>query len=372
MWEFNQLHSGTPEDDNRLRERRVPSISYSTFISEPKYKPISFSESPAYSCGNSQMQSCPSVDVTVANADEPNRPLSVGLHPPFGMESVSQSNSNLSTYDTPKKVVSQSLSAALVLDNGTKMKAIAIPCITPSHQSLTPPINRPASHNGENKSVPSHNRAVSIASETTYDVPRKNIEAAPFCEGSKTPRMPKYDPLAFGSASNEHDSRGASSSAFALVATDTCTCTSEKIKPLSEMIKSHPLLKHQQVDHNRLSYENTPLQYSSSPSPCSGYKVAHGTTLKNDVVRFHDNAHQQGYLSRTVLESSTYTPTKHDVTCQGQTIQYSQVVSASMNRAQTLIARNIQELKQLDCDQVHIHVHTYTCNNIVDIRSLYY
>lgn len=363
--EFNQLPLGTPED-SRLRERRMPSISYSTFISEPKYKPISFSESPAYSCGNSQKQSHPSVDVTVANADELHIPLSVGLRPPFGIESVSQSNSNLSTYDTPKKVVSSqssSLSAALVpIDNGTKMKPIAVPYITPSHQSLTPPINRPASHDGENKSVPSHNNAVSIAGETTYDVPRKNIEAAPLCEGNKTPQMPKYDPLAFGAASNECDSSDASSLSFALAAADTCT--SERIKPLSETIKSHPLLQRQQVDDNRLSYENTPLQCSSSPSPCSGCKIAYGTTLRNNVIqsKVHNNTHQQGNLSTSVLESSTskHNDAKHnDVTCQGQTIQYSQVISASMNRAQTLIARNIQELKQLDCDQVLILLYTH-------------
>jgi hypothetical protein len=363
----------------------MPSISYSTFISEPRSskpilddKPISFSETPAYSCGNCQKQSYPSVDVTVGtnilgNADELNTPLRVNLHPPFGMESVSQSNSFM--YDTPKKVVSQSLGATLVLDNGTKMKPTANPCITPSHQSQ--PITKSDTRGVENKSVPSHNHAVSIASEITYDIPRTSIKAASLCEREKHPPMPKYyDPFAFGAASTEYDS-GDASNLLTLAA--AVTCTKDRTKPLSEMINSHPLLKHQQVDHNSLSYENTPLQCtckcgSSSPSPCSCCKVAHGTTLKSDLIQsnLHDNTHQQGCLGTTILESST--PTKwNDATCQGQTIEYSQVISASMNRAQTLIARNIQELKQLDCDQVFkfTHIQTCTAHNNQVIPGLY-
>ena len=375
--EFNQLHLGTQEDDNRHRERRVPSISYSTFISESRInstckpalddKPISFNEG-AYSHGKSKAVSplscIPTYTNTLPNTDELNRPLSAGVHPP---ELVSQSNAHFSMYDTPKKVASQSLDATpvwrsftdLQLDSGNKMKPIAVPCIIPSHQSLTSPVNRPATHDVENKSVISHNSAVSIENETTYDIPRKSLKATPLCERDNHPQMPKYDPVAFGTASNECDSRDDLS--LSLTLAPAVTCTGERTKPLSEMIKSHPLLKRQHVDHNSLSYPNTQLQCTckcgnSSPSPCSSCKVAHVAPLKNDPTSLLDNTHQQGCLSTTFLESST--PIKQsDVTCtsyQRQTTEYSHVISASMNRAQTLIARNIQELKQLDCEQVSL------------------
>ena len=389
--EFNQLHLGTQEDDNRHRERRAPSISYSTFISESRInstckpaladKSISFNEG-AYSHGKSIAKACSlplsctyTYTNTLSNTDELNRPLSADVHPP---ESVSQSNACFSMYDTPKKVASQSLDATpvwrsftdLQLDSGNKMKPIAVPCIIPSHQSLTSPVNRPATHDVENKSVISHNSAVSIESETTYDIPRKSLTATPLCERDNRPQMPKYDPVAFGTASNECDSRDDLS--LSLTLAPAVTCTSERTKPLSEMIKSHPLLKRQHVEHNSLSYANTQLQWTckcgnSSPSPCSSCKAANVAPLKNDPTsslgeiqsKVHDNTHRQGCLSTTFLESST--PIKQsDVTCssyQGQTTEYSHVISASMNRAQTLIARNIQELKQLDCEQVSfLHV----------------
>ena len=366
----------------------MPSISYSTFISESRInptckpaldnKPVSFNEGP-YS--HSQNQLHPSVvptrtcTNTLPNTDELNRPLSAGFHPP---ELVSQSNAYSSTYDTPKKVASQSLDATpvwrsftdLQLDSGNKMKPIAVPCIIPSHQSLTSPVNRPATHDVENKSMIPHNSVVSTNSETTYDIPRKSLKAMPLCERDKCLQMPKYDPVAVGTASNECDSRDASSSSLTLA--PTFACTSEGTKPLSEMIKSHPLLNHQHVDHNSLSYAK--LQFTckcgnSSPSSCSSCKAAYVSPLKNDPTssslgemqsKVHNNTHQQGCLSTTFLESSI--PTKQsDVACssyQGQTTEYSHVISASMNRAQTLIARNIQELKQLDCEQVSFF---FTC-----------
>ena len=42
---------------------------------------------------------------------------------------------------------------------------------------------------------------------------------------------------------------------------------------------------------------------------------------------------------------------------EGQSVEYSQVVHASMNRAQTLKARNIQELRKLDCQKVRLKIH---------------
>ena len=352
----------------------MSSISYSTFISEPKIsrpalddKPISFSEGPC-SHGNSQKQSYLSgaptrTSMSIASTDELNRPLSAGAHPPFCMELVSQPNSSM--YDTPKKVTSQSLEAASLwrsfadyqLNSGGKMKPTAVPCITPSHQSLTPPANRPATHDVESMSVRSHDDTISIESETTYDIPRK---VTPLHERDKCPQMPKYAPVAFGPVSSECDSRNST-----LILVPTASCTNERTKPLSEMIKSHPLLKHQQVEH--FSYENTPLQHTSTcgftPSPCSGCKTAHAIPLKNDQIlssqgemqpTVHNNIHQQGCLSTdTSLESSNQSHVTHSP-YEGQTIEYSQVISASMNRAQTLIARNIQELKQLDCEQVFL------------------
>lgn len=372
--EFNQLPLGTQEDDIRLRERRLSSISYSTFISEPKIgkpalgdKPTSVTEGPC-SHGDGQNQSYSSTCTSsLANTNEHTRPQSV--HPPCGMESVSQSNSYSSMYDTPKKVVYQSLDATpvrrsftdLQLDNGNKMKPVAVPCIAPSHQPLTPPVNTPAIPDIENWSVTSRNHAVSIQSEISYDIPRKSLQAAPLCEREKQPQIPKHDPAAFGAASNECDTSGPS---FTLAPAVTRT-SDERTKPLSEMIKSHPLLKHQQTDHNSLSYENTPLQCklkcgSSSHSPSLGCKLKHVTPLKNDLIVPSHGEIQSKVLNRTTCLSTTLlessTPTKqNDVTgssYQRQTAEYSQVVSASMNRAQTLIARNIQELKQLDCEQV--------------------
>lgn len=353
--EFNQPQ----EDDSRHREGRVPSISYSTFVSEPRInsvckpaldsKPISFTEGP-YVHSNSQNQFHPSVipACTLANTNELDGSLSAGIHPPFGTESVTQTNTYSSknyTYDTPKRLASQPLEAIPVwrsftdhqLDNGHKMKPIAVPpCVIPVTQDV------------ENKSVPLHNHAASTKTETTYDIPRKTSQNMPLYVRDKHPN--------YSTGSNECDSSGAMPLKLASVV------TSERTQPLSEMIKSHPLLKRQPVHVDRASLQSTCKCGNSSSSPCSCRKVAYATPLKNDPIssqggEAHDN---KGYSSTTLLESSTSTKQSDTNPCQGQATEYSHVISASMNRAQTLIARNIQELKRLDCQQVNfkcINVH---------------
>ena len=367
--EFNQPR----EDDNRHRERRVPSISYSTFISESRVKsrsickptlddrPISFSEGP-HGCSNSQKQSHPSVisACTLANTDGLHRPLSAGIHPPFGTESVTQTSTDAYSsqhymYDTPKKLAYQPLDATPVwgsftdhqLENGNKMKPIAVPpCVIPSHQSLTSPINKtcpPVPQDVENKSVPLHNTPVSTE---TYDIPRRISKTMPLCVGDTHLQMPNY-----GTASNECDSSDALSLTSLTLAP---VVTSDRTQPLSEMIKSHPLLKHQHVHGDHTPLQSTCKYGNRSSSPCSDCEVAHAALLKNDPTssqgdEVHDN---KRCLSTTLLESSTPTKRSDVSSHQQQATEYSHVISASMNRVQTLIARNIQELKQLDCQQV--------------------
>ena len=318
---------------------------------------------------------------------------SADAHPPSDIESVALSNTHSSSnYDTPRKLMSQSIdttrvwgsSTGLQSDSRDKIKSVALPPYqSPTTYTPNDMICLHATQNSENKSLPMYNLAASIGGETTYDTPCTLIKPMLPYPAERHPQISKCDLV--GTVSKEYDPSTNSSlllenSVFTNPCPDpsfmdmgtTCpsntkqapTFTCEKSIPLSEMIKNHPLLKCQHRVQKSSSCTKTQTQCSNSSSLCShvspskndptSTKVTLLTSSFNSLRRemqseVHDDTYQQGCLSTTL---SKINPSSKHSSLNSNTTEYSRVVNASMNRAQTLIARNIQELKRLDCQKV--------------------
>ena len=411
--EVDQL--GAQNDDNNIfRERRAPSITYSTFISDHRMSPISkqrwndepnFSDdsllpldrpssSPKQAKSNSSgatstFSTDKSVSVSQTKiASESTERLKGSLHTciPGKQVAAQPATHSLkhSMYDIPKKLTSQTLDvsqacmrtfgADLQLETGERLKPIAVsPCISPCHQSTSYKPCLPAVQHVENISLPSH--STSIETETVYNVPRLVAQI-----GMTHPRQKVIgdcDPLINDtsrlSLMQTRNLKAAAKTSPAdtsfadLGRTDSTSIASERTKPLSELIKDHPLLKlYQQEVNDSLPSTKTQSQScgnssSSSSLSYNGSSLAPGP-LKNNpkcsvsgMLQSHvgDKAQRQEYSSNPLLNISNPARKHRNASIhQRQNVKHSQVVSASSNRAQTLIARNIQELKQLNCEQV--------------------
>ena len=156
---------------------------------------------------------------------------------------------------------------------------------------------------------------------------------------------------------------------------------------LSELIRNHPLLKAQRDVAGIFPSDRTPSrlprlpggnnQESSVEYPSLNKPTCISTSLTSPVdmiMKSPSHSVQEKMQSEHVKETKTPNASSSSVqldtdksrptinphkqqspTCSSheeESVEYSQVVHASMNRAQTLKARNIQELKKLDCQKV--------------------
>ena len=308
---------------------------------------------------------------------------SKGVHPLSDVKSGRQSPTDCSSnYDIPKKMASLST-------------RIAAPDLGGSYKSYV-----------TSRSVP-HN--------ITYDVPHSCIRATPsasfFVENDLQLSLPNNCDQ---STSNLLYTRPTSNcKETALKSTVPITDlnptlesssdhlqvsnSSKQTLSLTELIKRHPLIKHpiqetivngktlssntaQDASHYGSSFPSDVVQLSHSEdqevslvtptlkNPISIKKLmVQDVNVNNPTNRMNENMRSQLFLHDVHMESHKYSSSvsttdkrtvlsnQNDCKRQSTDLEDTDVVYASMNRAQTLIARNIKELKKLDCQKVRYY-----------------
>ena len=426
--------------ERTYRERRLSSISYSTFISEQrpkslKSKPPDGVASPVelpserskeYSGSSTtsesfNIQTNAAFEQKVLGAphslgwDEES--LTANFHGPCDSDEQStEDSSGYDNYDLPRKLAPQSRSipqtgvGASYLGpthmpdrKDTISTGPVIPHVVSSNQYAIGGVTvcpSAAKHVNEEPISLRELGHVSVptGSDTTYvyDIPPSRVSNRPTARHPQRVQLPLiHSPLPSSCELNISESRLTRRTTSPAKSMSESRCSSDTKPPanlsLTDLIKNHPLLKDKSEEDQNRSVEET----LEIPKGCSSFlpliprsnnqetSVEHQqltlTTSTSKVgITMSDpsNCHEDQISLETLDDTQTQTnsisvqlgadksqsPVKqtqqskqNSSTCsfrEGPATVYSQVVNASMNRAQTLKVRNIQELKKLDCQKV--------------------
>ena len=391
------------------KERRLPSISYSTFTSVPR-RTAGPTRTPAY-YGGTPTTSCdqyfgPKVQETIQGTMNSIQRSYSPTPPAAGpySELPIYSNMDSSHYDVPRKQTQAAVSDSLVVHESQKdihlelLKPVPCPVVPNSRGTgnVSPcrSANTCKDSDCMNKDSLLQESANCIISETDYDVP-KSVKA---------------------------DIPPPSTSPITQTTSTMQTSNSKQSSSLSELIRNHPLLKTPKPSHDKgdsvLSHTKSgqpeyigqssliahtsqqskqelsePALPRSAPDTAtasnpSRTRLAEPMTVGSPApVMKPKSPGRSATMSSACEEPMTFTrmahantshqpesPVAHELgspapamkpkslgrsatlssACQKQSITYSEILTASMSRAQTLIARNIEKLKRLDCQEVWI------------------
>lgn len=354
--------------ENMHKERRLPSISYSTFTTHVRMKSpkpdiedrLISNDEVVTGASSNQEHSYPSesfaLQTNVAFGDEllnsPQGKVSLRWEEPTYTNNVSNN------YDVPRKLMSQLEAKSDVGDTFTvtrsllqagardKVKPIPVPpCVVPltssssdldtSNLSITRTVNKDSSYMNLYPTTP----VVHSLMETKNQPPTLDIDSK---ETLSLSDLIKNHPLLRNPRT--HDQTEDQSSSKEKAHFVAAQCFSQRSSSLYSVPVSHS-------NGQAISQISSPLTSTAVKSPVGigeGLKDAH-SQIQNSAD--HGIVHAQS-TSSPMPSKAPKQKLSSLSTCEVQTTEYSCVVSASMNRAQMLIARNIQELKKLDCEKV--------------------